>query len=84
MFGICDGITVLPWESNDVVFVHLDCQAKTTAEFNWNLVILASPDSGELMTSGFRQHVIFLTWFPVGRNKATSGSTPHLFVDIYP
>ena len=34
MFGICDGITVLPWESNDVVYVKLDRQAKTTAEFN--------------------------------------------------
>ena len=28
MFGICDGITVLPWESNDVVYVKLDRQAK--------------------------------------------------------
>ena len=34
MFGICDEITVLPRESNDVVHVNLDCQAKTTAEFN--------------------------------------------------
>ena len=43
MFDIFDGITVLPWESNDVVYINLDCQAKTTAEFNRNLVILASP-----------------------------------------
>ena len=34
MFDIFDGITVLPWESNDVVYINLDCQAKTTAEFN--------------------------------------------------
>ena len=34
MFGICDGITVLPRESNDVVYVNPDCQGKTTAEFN--------------------------------------------------